>query len=318
MVTAKPYFKIGLLTILGFAALVTAAFALGVASMSSKTANYHTYFDESVEGLDLGGPVKYRGVTVGSVSDIDIAPDKRHVDVVLALKLAGLRRLGLTERGPHIAVAPELRAQLGSQGITGVKFVNLDFFDPATTPVEQLPFAQAENTIPVAPSLLKGLEETLTKALDKVPPMLDAATASLAKIDRFLAEISDAHVADAIVKTLLNFDGAATDARVVLHQLGQSHLPESTAQAVADADAAIKKVSRLLDHLDGDAGIMAAANHATGSVAELGRSLTGDASELERTLRDLGEAARAVRELADTIDRQPDVLLKGRATQRSQ
>jgi ABC-type transporter Mla subunit MlaD len=318
MVTAKTYFQLGVFTILGVAALIVAAFALGVASMSKETLSYHSYFDESVQGLDIGSPVKYRGVTVGSISDIQIASDKRHVDVVLALEYAAFRRLGLNERAPHIAVPPELRAQLGSQGISGVKFVNLDFFDPETTPIEPLPFATAENTIPTAPSLLKGLEDTLAKALDKVPGMLDAATASLRRIDRFLAEISDAHLADAIVKTLLDLDAAATDAHVVLHQFGRSNLPASTAKAVADADTAINKMSALLEHLDGDAGIMATANRATGSVADLSRSVAGGANVLERTLRDLDEAARAVRELADTIDRKPDVLLKGRAALRSQ
>jgi paraquat-inducible protein B len=62
---------------------------------------------------------------------------------------------------------------------------------------------------------------------------------------------------------------------------------------------------------------MASANRATGAVADIGRSLTGGSNELERTLRDLDEAARAVRDLADTIDRKPDILLKGRSAQRT-
>ena len=317
MATAKTYFKLGLFTILGLAALIGTAFALGVASMSGATLTYHSYFDESVEGLDTGSPVKFRGVTVGSVSDIQIAADKRHVDVVLALQYADFRKLGLDDRGPHIPVPPALRAQLGSQGISGVKFVNMDFFDPATTPIEPLPFAPAQNTIPVTPSLLKNLADSLTKVLDQLPAMLASATESLDRIDRFLAEISDAHVADSIVKTLVDLDGAATDAHVVLGQLGQSNLPATTAKAVADADAAINKMSALLDHLDGDAGIMAATTRAAGSVSDLSRSVSGGANVLERTLRDLDEAARAVRDLADTIDRKPDVLLKGRTAQRS-
>jgi len=318
MVTAKTYFKLGLFTILGLAALVGTAFALGIANMSGETLTYHSYFDESVQGLDMGSPVKFRGVAVGSVSDIQIAPDKRHVDVVLSLEYAAFRRLGLNDRGPHIAVPPAIRAQLGAQGISGVKYVNIDFFDPATTPIEPLPFAPAENTIPVAPSLLKGLEDSLTKALDKLPEMLALATESLERIDRFLAEISDAHLAGTITKTLLDLDAAATDAHVVLRQLGQSNLPASAAKAIADADTAIDKMSALLEHLDGDGGILTMTSRASGSVADLSRSVTGGANVLERTLRDLDEAARAVRDLADTIDRKPDVLLKGRSAQRSQ
>ena len=81
------------------------------------------YFDESVQGLDVGSPVKFRGVTVGDVSDITIAPDHRHVQVTSDIYVDALRRLGIGRaRAPPKGGSSTrcLRMQLVSAGITGV------------------------------------------------------------------------------------------------------------------------------------------------------------------------------------------------------
>jgi paraquat-inducible protein B len=44
-----------------------------------------------------------------------------------------------------------------------------------------------------------------------------------------------------------------------------------------------------------------------------GKTADGRAKELADTLRDVGEAAQSIRDLADTLERDPDMLLKGRA-----
>lgn len=313
MATAKVYAKLGLFTVIAFVAFVSAAFALGMRSVRSETLKYHTYFDESVQGLERGAPVKYRGVSIGTVSDIEIAPDRRHVDVALALKVGDIRRLGLAEGGSHIAVPPDLRTQLGSQGITGVKFVNIDFFDMKTNPAPKLPFQPHPDTIPAAASLMKGLEDSLAKALDRLPELLEAMVASLGKIDRLLDSVDREQIPQGIAKTLGNLNGAITDLRMVVRSVDHARIPEKTAKALDDVDLAMTKVNAILERFDGDAGLMASTKRATDSVGDLGRSVSGSTAELDRTLRDLGEAARSVRDLADAIERDPDMLVKGRA-----
>lgn len=320
MSSTKTYMKLGLFTVIAFVALVIAAFALGVRSVRTETVRYHTYFDESVQGLEIGAPVKYRGVFIGSVAAIEIAPDRRHVDVSLALKVNDIRRLGLAEPGgvgrsdrAQIAVPPDLRTQLGSQGITGVKFVNIDFFDPKTNPVRPLPFEPRAETIPAAASLMKGLEDSLAKALERLPDLLEAMVASLGKVDRLLDSVDKEEIPKSITKTLGSLDGAIGDLRSVVKSLDRARIPEKTAKALDDVDLALTKVTAILDRFDGDAGLVASTKRATDTVGDLGRSMGGSSAELERTLRDLGEAARAVRDLADAIERDPDMLVKGRA-----
>lgn len=69
----------------------------------------------------------------------------------------------------------------------------------------------------------------------------------------------------------------------------------------------------VLRRVDGDRGLIASARRATDSIGDLGRSTLSASDELGRTLRELGDAARAVRELAEDLQRQPDILVKGRA-----
>jgi len=76
------HFKIGLFVLLAVAATLATAVAFGASASQRPTLAYHTFFNESVQGLELGPPVKYRGVTIGVVAAIEIAPDRPHVDVV--------------------------------------------------------------------------------------------------------------------------------------------------------------------------------------------------------------------------------------------
>src|SRR5215213_2917631 len=184
MAAPTNHYKLGLFVILGIAATIMIAVGLGAQSMRKETVTYHTYFNESVQGLDVGSPVKFRGVTIGHVSAIEVAPDHRHVEVIEELDEKDIKRLGLAETNPvghglkkkelRFSIPPDLRAQLGSQGITGVKFIAIDFFDPKSNPPLPLPFAAADNTIPAATSMMKNLEDTISKAAEKLPELVDA------------------------------------------------------------------------------------------------------------------------------------------------
>jgi phospholipid/cholesterol/gamma-HCH transport system substrate-binding protein len=79
--TATNHWKLGLFILLALGVMIGTLFWLGAQRFQRMSFPAVTYFDESVQGLDVGSPVKFRGVTVGTVSDITIAPDHRHVQV---------------------------------------------------------------------------------------------------------------------------------------------------------------------------------------------------------------------------------------------
>ena len=113
--TATNHWKLGLFVLLAVVALLGALFWLGARRFHRESFAAVSYFDESVQGLDVGSPVKFRGVTVGTVAEITIAPDRRHVQVTSNIYLDALVRLGLRTRAPRSDeefIDPRVRVQL--------------------------------------------------------------------------------------------------------------------------------------------------------------------------------------------------------------
>ena len=95
MATGTNHYKLGLFVLLGLTLSLAVVVTLGARNWNEESVHYVTYFDESVQGLELGSPVKFRGVSVGRVSGIGIAPDQRHVQVTSELTVTDLQRLNL-------------------------------------------------------------------------------------------------------------------------------------------------------------------------------------------------------------------------------
>jgi phospholipid/cholesterol/gamma-HCH transport system substrate-binding protein len=309
--------KLGLFVLLGIGVAIATALTFGALAFRKETIGYHTYFNESVQGLELGSPVKFRGVTIGHVDTIEIAPDHRHVDVFFKLDVRDIKRLGLSEmqdgRRSSFRVPPDLRAQLGSQGITGVKFVAIDFFSLKAHPPPDLPFEVPEHYIPAAQSMMKGLEDTVVKAMDKLPELVDAVVAIALRVDRMVATLESEEVVQKASQTLQHADQVLVTVNRTVSGFERSHLPEKASKTIDDLQVAVGKMNKVLDRLDGDTGLLAAATSTAQSFSEVGRDARGTARELDATLREVREAAEAIRLLADTLESDPDMLLKGRA-----
>ncbi len=265
MSAATTNFKLGLFALIALVALFATAFALGIRGTKKDTVMYHSYFDESVVGLEIGSPVKYRGVMIGSVDHIDIAPDRKHVEVRYAIERHEAHRLGFA------AMAHEVRAQLGTQGITGVKFIDIDFFDPKT-PMPELSFPVGEHYIPSTPSLFKGLEDQVGSIAQSLPSLIDAMTAVIKKVETFVDDVHDQHLPAHLAKAIENVNGVAVDLQHLVSHVDRAKLPEKTATALDNLTEAVTKVNALLEHIGGDGGLVASTQRATDSVGELGRS----------------------------------------------
>ena len=318
MATPTNHYKLGLFVIVGLAAAITAGLLVGNAHYRVHTIKYHSYFNESVQGLELGSPVKFRGVSIGNVSAIDIAPDHRMVDVVSDLDIQHVVRMGLTEAGnkrgqERFAIQPDLRVQLNSQGITGVKFVAMDFFDVKSNPPPQLPFAiPSGHYIPAASSMMKNLEDTVMKAMDRLPDMVDAVVLIMKRIDGLFATLEEQDVSGKAVATLGHTDDVMKTLRTTLNRIDRQDLGGKAATTLTDLNVAVNKLNKVLDGIGGKKGLLASAQHATDAFGEVGRSGRGTQKDLDATLRDVSEAAESIRSLVDAIERDPDMLLKGK------
>jgi len=70
MEEGKHYFRLGLFVVVTVSVLVAVLFFLGGRKLFQPTFTFETYFNESVAGLELGAPVRFRGVPLGQVSEI--------------------------------------------------------------------------------------------------------------------------------------------------------------------------------------------------------------------------------------------------------
>lgn len=315
-VTPSTYFKLGLFVLTSLAVALIGAVAVGAHVVERETASYHIYFDESVQGLDVGAPVKFRGVKIGDVAAIEIAPDRRHVDVVAELDVRSLRRMGLTEEGngsPRFLIPPDLRAQVAMQGLTGVKLVLIDFFDPEAFPAPELPFAVPENTIPSTSSLLKNVEDRLYDATEMLATVGAELTAILRRVDGLIEALEKKGFSGKVVELADELLGALRDVRRVVNDVDRARLPARMAKSFDKLEGTLGSLDATLTSVNSTNGLLASAKRATESLADLGESAIGDTRTLGDTLADVSEAAQSIRRLADALERDPDMLLKGRA-----
>lgn len=141
MATEASKFKIGLFVTLGAAIALSAVLALGAVRFFQDTATYVTYFEESVQGLEPDSLVRYRGVPIGRVHRIRIAPDGKLVEVVLKIDAA-------------VKIEPDMRIRMRMAGITGMKYLEIDrrkdIDKPDVTPAVE--FRPSATVIPSNPS----------------------------------------------------------------------------------------------------------------------------------------------------------------------
>ena len=316
MAVGTNRWKLGLFVILGFGVALAALLLLGARSWGKKTTAVVSYFDESVAGLELGSPVKFRGVTVGRVSGIDIARDLRHVQVTSELSVEQVSHLDLglpSANQNHGKIPPGLRVQLAQTGITGVRFVLIDFFDPDNNPIEKLPFETPANYIPTASSTMKNLEDTVTKAANRFPDMANDAASAIAQVRMVAEQIQAGHLPDRAADTLNQANASLSELSVQLKALNAAQLSSEANKNLVAFNGILLRTDALLARLDGEQGLFRNAERSADAIGEVARGARSFGPELEATLREVRGAAHSIKRFADDLDRDPDMLLKGRA-----
>lgn len=277
--------KLGLFVVATLALGLAAVFWLGVQRLNRDAVPAVTYFDESVQGLDVGSPVKFRGVVIGTVSEIGVAPDHRHVEVWMRIYVEELRRLGLDAVRPAEA---ELRPQIAAAGITGVKFVQFDQFPTSRYPIPDLPFAVPERYyVPAVPSTLKSFEEIANEFLVRLPTLADDVRDAVVEAKKSLRTLSD------LARWAQSDETGLKSTVAAFRTAAQSF---EAAVARAELATTTKSVREAAVGVQGAAGKFAV-----------------QSDQLEATLVTLREALEAVRALVARLERDPSSLLRGRS-----
>jgi ABC-type transporter Mla subunit MlaD len=152
--------QVGVFVIAAVAIGLAAAIWLGASRYLADEERTVTYFSESVQGLDPGAAVKYRGVPAGRVERIGIAPDADLIEVVMSVDAKFAARM-LSD--------PTLRAQLQLSGITGLRYVEIDrHTGDALERSPHLSFEPPYPLIPSTPSQFKAIQEALEDIYGRV------------------------------------------------------------------------------------------------------------------------------------------------------
>lgn len=172
MPAGTHYFKLGLFLILGFLLIAAALTYFGAGTMFIKSIPAQSFFRESVQGLSIGSPVKYRGVQIGNVSRIGFVSSRypkaegeasMYVLVDLEIFVDKLRGDADDMREwLQRQIDQGLRLRLTSQGLTGVVYLEADFFVRTAVSAESLGFEPDVLFIPSSPSAMKRVEQALS------------------------------------------------------------------------------------------------------------------------------------------------------------
>ncbi|MEY3540069.1 MAG: hypothetical protein RL184_140 [Pseudomonadota bacterium] len=131
--TNPNYFRLGIFVFTGIALIVSLILIFGTGQIFKKTMMTETYIEQSIIGLDIGAPVRFRGVKLGQVTSIrlsgnlyendkPLAERREYVVVRMKIDINQAEILGSTGKLPS-----DLRARIKSQGITGVNYIELDY-----------------------------------------------------------------------------------------------------------------------------------------------------------------------------------------------
>ena len=320
---------VGAFVIGAFVLGIVALLSFGGVSFFSKPQRFVVYFDESIHGLDLGSPVKLRGVRIGRVVELNVRYEEEANRSVVAVVCELNRNMMTDNKGQPLDVSNRaelqhlvdrgLRAQLGVLGLaTGLLFVELDFVDPAEYPATAPAVQPRYIVVPAMPSAISEFQANLTEILNDVKKidfagiskefkglLADTRTqlngvdlkGTVAQWQRTGAQIETLAGSPQIKETLTNLNLAITDLRTVLASIDKQVGPtgQELAATLTQAKASLEAFS----------SAATAAHRFIASQNNLG-------DETARTLEQLRGAAEAVQRLADFIERNPQALISGR------
>ena len=280
---------IGLFVILGVLMGVVAIIWVGATSYFQKGTTYVSYFDESVQGLQLNSAVKFRGVDVGLVESIRVAPDNRNIGVVM--------KINMKDELQKNAVA-----QLKSAGITGIMFVELDLRKPDEADLApKIDFPSEHPIIASRPSELQRLVAGVNEIVEKFNKInAQGISDQLIATTKALEELI---TGKQITSILARVDGAAGNLERLTARadkvLGEAGLDKTLAEAREALGGARNLLTTLNDQV---LGMQLPAT--LGKTRELTR-------ELQATSQNLRQSSETLEMLLQRVYDRPSDLLFG-------
>lgn len=334
----KKHYRLGIFVLISVLIGIGLLVGLGAGKWFSTNARLETYFDESVQGVDIGSKIRYRGVVVGEVSgigftrsyyELDKPPAQRHQYVMITARVQPALFGGKDSAFPdqvtlNREVQRGLRIKLTPQGLTGTSYLEIDFTDPAENPSLSINWTPENFYIPTARSTVRqfvdgaqdamvrlqriNIEETVsrlnllletsTKKIDSLP------VESIGKnLDRLSGELANAPIGQ------LTGEATALLAEVRESNRALQNLIADPALASAPADLAVaaRRAREIMENPQLDQTM----THLNQTMGRLDRLLASRDQEIGTLLDNLKDISTNLKSLTESAERHPASLLLG-------
>ncbi|MBV8774752.1 MAG: MCE family protein [Deltaproteobacteria bacterium] len=299
--------------VLGAVALaISAVLVLGSGRLFRKTIPFILVFRGNVNGLRVGAPVKIKGVTIGSVTDIQlrlnlgqqsVAYGTRGIQIPVRIEIDESRVRGFAiTKDLRRVVKRGLRAQLAMDSfVTGILYIDLDMH-PGTPENYELPPDSEPPEIPTLKTTFEQAQSAAAKIisqLDKIQldRLVNTADQTIAAFGDLARSPDIRSAVMALGQTATSLGNTAQSIRELTEHVDREVAPmaASLEKGSRDIDVAVRKAETALDHIQAglqpDAPLVYRANQA---------------------LENVSAAARSLRELGDYLQRNPSAIVRGR------
>jgi len=294
--TEAHKYQVGIFVIVATVIGIGAAIWLGASRFFEKTQTFATYFSESVQGLDTGTAVKYRGVPAGRVGAIRIAPDGDLIEVVMDVD---------TSVAKVIKGDDAMRATLELSGITGLRYIEIDRrTGDALNQAPTLTFKPEYELLPSARSSFKAIQNALGDVYDRV---MQLDLGGISGDTRAALQAANQVLRDPRVDTMLtNFKEASESASKVTKDLREVTMKlapaaENASHATAEAKQLFASLNQNVKGKDlGDA---------IEQINRLAQSAQQFVIGMQATVERLDRSVSNLQSLTEEVRSQPSLLL---------
>ena len=286
------FFKIGLFVISALAVAVVAVIVLGAGALFRDEIVVETYFKESVQGLGVGSPLTFRGVLIGHVSNITITGNVYQTTHRYALVRSSVLTEMFQLKGNENAalrneVSNGLRVRLALQGLTGAYYLEADYADPEANPPLAIDWDPEHPYIPAVPSTVTRLSEALNGILKNLEQInIQGITTNLEKSLSTLSAVLEKG----------EVEGLGKEARNLLSELRETNKQISKVFA-GDVESSLNQLEITLKRLSG--------------------LLSGQERDIEETVNNFRAASQNLREITESLRRNPSQLFFGQPPARA-
>jgi phospholipid/cholesterol/gamma-HCH transport system substrate-binding protein/paraquat-inducible protein B len=336
------YFKIGLFVISATVIGIIGVVVLGVGTLLQKKTIVETYIDESVQGLDVGSAVKFRGVSVGKVDQITLTSveysTRRRYVLVRAGISPGMFQFPLADpTSPSFMMEVErgLRVRLAAQGLTGTAYLEADYVDPIRNPPLQIDWRPTYPYVPSARSritelnvaldrILRNIEQVdmqrlivgLEKSLNTITKLAESANVEKigTQASALLSEVRDTNrrlkdlIGSPELKTAVaDASAAAGSARQIIEGA-----EKPLKQMLVDLPKASESIERLVKRLDAaSADLPETGAQLQQTLRRLNRLIASQQQEIQTTVENLRVISENMKEVTDNSKKYPSQVLFG-------